>query len=919
MIQPYSLGTSITAIDGGNIATGTLVATAIRANSITTNQMAAGSILAVNLAVGPNYQFTVGAGGIPMTLNTDGSFSLPASGNNINDGRWVVDGTRSYAAGQYVKTYAATFTNPNSVGFGIVLNVAAPWATSGSTGILLWLSGSTAYIYRVAGVGNYSSAITSQAVTLTGIDRLVVQYYGSQGSPRMRVFLNSVEIFAGWGTDANLGTSGGAQGGYAGFMLTNSSILVSQIIMGNQPTTIEDGAINTNMIQANAITAGKLTITGASGLIGAINAANGGSNTTSIDGGSITAGSLSVTKLAADIITAGQINTSLINVSGLITVVNGGSVTKITGSGIATGTISTANLNFTPVTGSAGALSSQVVASINASTEGIKISGAKIQIDGSVTFTSGYAPSDILTSASSTASGYASTAQTNAISSATTLASTAQSNSISTAAADATTKANSALSSAQTYASGQAAAALSSAQYYADNTSGPNAVATALANTNSLLNTYVYVPGTTQINGAFIQTGTLSASQITTGVLTSNGYSTYNTSSKTATGFALSNSSFLCWNVFGRQQSVQAEFGTNVMISGYPVGKSLLFMLNGFDATQAVDQLTSSTMLWYKGNCASRSGSWTPNIACLKVYSQSIFTLSSASETANWSYTITPTSYSTTSDNLDGLRYMRVRLYQYTTSTAPFADFDVQLTDRLYDGSTGATGGSFMWQWRTGRTYGTGMAAAPNVENGSNLYGGYMRCTLYNAYGASADVDFGPSTTDGGLMPTTTITGQTGSSGSSGSGGYTGCLPAGTPFQTLTGMLPIEQVVKGTSAFAYDDLTLQPVEAKVARVIVYHNRDMYRVTTDRGSIICSHDHRFTRMVGVLRADYPAARNLEPMDLVLVQGPHGPETAMVTKIESLGYQDTVYHVQLDNGHLFVAGGFLAHNMKGPGLL
>ncbi len=61
--------------------------------------------------------------------------------------------------------------------------------------------------------------------------------------------------------------------------------------------------------------------------------------------------------------------------------------TTISGGKITTGTVTLSQLNFTPLTGST------IIATINSSSEGIKISGSKIQIDGSVTFTSGYDPS----------------------------------------------------------------------------------------------------------------------------------------------------------------------------------------------------------------------------------------------------------------------------------------------------------------------------------------------------------------------------------------------------------------------------------------------------------------------------------------------------------------------------------------------
>ena len=67
---------------------------------------------------------------------------------------------------------------------------------------------------------------------------------------------------------------------------------------------------------------------------------------------------------------------------------------SINASKIVAGSITTTQLNFTPVT------STNVVASINASAEGIQISGARIAISGSTTFSAGYDPTTKLPTAS---------------------------------------------------------------------------------------------------------------------------------------------------------------------------------------------------------------------------------------------------------------------------------------------------------------------------------------------------------------------------------------------------------------------------------------------------------------------------------------------------------------------------------------
>ena len=89
---------------------------------------------------------------------------------------------------------------------------------------------------------------------------------------------------------------------------------------------------------------------------------NNGSTT--INGGKITTGSITANQIASGSITANQ---------------------------IASGTITTSQINFSPV------LTGSVVASINASAEGVRIQGSKIQIDGTVTFGTGYDPSTKIT------------------------------------------------------------------------------------------------------------------------------------------------------------------------------------------------------------------------------------------------------------------------------------------------------------------------------------------------------------------------------------------------------------------------------------------------------------------------------------------------------------------------------------------
>lgn len=105
------------------------------------------------------------------------------------------------------------------------------------------------------------------------------------------------------------------------------------------------------------VVANSIALTGFIAIGGA--AADVNANVTTISGGKITTNSLAASKIVSGSITALQ---------------------------IAAGTITATQLNFVPVD------STNVVASINASVEGIKITGARVSISGLTTFASGYDP-----------------------------------------------------------------------------------------------------------------------------------------------------------------------------------------------------------------------------------------------------------------------------------------------------------------------------------------------------------------------------------------------------------------------------------------------------------------------------------------------------------------------------------------------
>lgn len=154
-----------------------------------------------------------------------------------------------------------------------------------------------------------------------------------------------------------------------------------------------------------------------------------------------------------------------------------------------------------------------------------------------------------------------------------------------------------------------------------------------------------------------------------------------------------------------------------------------------------------------------------------------------------------------------------------------------------------------------------------------------------------------------------------------GGGGGGGCVPAGTLFETVDGPIPVEALAVGMLVRAYDDATLEPVEATVEEVFVYELRPMANLHTEAVSLRCSQDHRVyrkeSRKTRGLDPHWPPVEELLPGDRTLVEvEPGSVEESVVLSVDLLDLVETVYHVRLSRGHVYVAGGILAHNLKAP---
>lgn len=160
----------------------------------------------------------------------------------------------------------------------------------------------------------------------------------------------------------------------------------------------------------------------------------------------------------------------------------------------------------------------------------------------------------------------------------------------------------------------------------------------------------------------------------------------------------------------------------------------------------------------------------------------------------------------------------------------------------------------------------------------------------------------------------TAMLASTFSGGGSSGGGGGGCVPAGTILLTTDGQVLIEDATIGQSVLAFDEVTLTNVEATVSNVLAYKDRELYNIETQDGSLVCSHDHRLTLKSSTGSIFYVPARDLIAGDNIVTYDGTKIKVSPILSVESTGKTATVHHITLSGGHVFVAGGFLAHNMK-----
>jgi hypothetical protein len=270
-------------------------------------------------------------------VDTSGNESTNASAVASATPRNVVSSDTNIASQGWTQTCVFSSTDADTVSWGAgTFTTAAGTSYSisaGNTGNMTAIT----YIYLDIAVSTTAYQITTTATNAVGDGKVLIAV--AQKSTTEATF----QVFGGSGGVAITGGD-----------IENHSITNTQIAAAT---------ITSNEIAANTIVAGN-----------------------------IAAGTITSTQIATNTITSDNILSvaaSKVLIDGTIYLSNWrktGDLTKIDGGQISTNTVTLSQLNFTPVQ------TTNVIASINASAEGIKIDADNITISGATTFDSGYDP-----------------------------------------------------------------------------------------------------------------------------------------------------------------------------------------------------------------------------------------------------------------------------------------------------------------------------------------------------------------------------------------------------------------------------------------------------------------------------------------------------------------------------------------------
>jgi predicted phage tail protein len=346
--------------------------------------------------------------------------------------------------------------------------------------------------------------------------------------------------------------------------------------------------------------------------------------------------------------------------------------------------------------------------------------------------------------------------------------------------------------------------------------------------------------------------------------------------------------------------------GTAIKVAnaGIQIG-TVTFTDYWFRLVQGIDGVSGGALIWRGNNDASTRGG-APDISRLAVFTWESQVVNSNFQQVYHQFSLTPSSYTGFSDNLDAMTQIHVQFFQATTSTAPFTEFYLPSPSRVYDGATGVVSGSWHWGWRFQLTDGTPIGPGAQLEN-NNQYSGYLRLRIANTYGWSATTDLGPTTVRGGQLPAATITGVAGLPPSAGGSTGGACPAPWVKIKLVNGVeVMASQLHNGAKVAAVNDTTLEPVPGGgTIRDLQVIWKQRYRVKlTDGTTTEWSENHR----LAVVNKGWVEVQKIRPGDQIVAQ-----KEAIVESVLAVD-KGQVISFRVDGAGTYFGDGLLCHNTK-----
>ena len=138
-----------------------------------------------------------------------------------------------------------------------------------------------------------------------------------------------------------------------------------------------------------------------------------------------------------------------------------------------------------------------------------------------------------------------------------------------------------------------------------------------------------------------------------------------------------------------------------------------------------------------------------------------------------------------------------------------------------------------------------------------------------------------------------------------------GCFPAGTRVATPTGATPIEQLAPGCAVLGVEDSGLC-VTTLVQRLF-RQSDSVLTLHTECGALRTTAEHPLRLFAG----GFQAAIAVEPGTALLVRVCGKNLSALVTAKEYASAPSTVFNLEVESPHTFIADGFVVHNKGGGG--